>query len=102
MGVSTRSTLSSSTAVGTAPDATAAASAAPKKSPPGISWSRPASAAAVVECVPPQSLNTHPLKFNPFGDLRSPSVSAFSQEYVPDTLLYEHINDPAPPSMAPL
>jgi hypothetical protein len=87
--------------LGTEPFNTAWYRASPKNWLLGISWSRPARAAPMVEVAPPQSDNTQPLKLRPEGLFRWPRVTLFSQEWVPFTRLYEHMMLPMPASTAP-
>ena len=75
ISLSTPDVIEFSVAADTEPDDTALASALPKNpSLPGMSMSSPALAAAAVECVPPQSDVTNPVKPNCW---RSTVVSRF-------------------------
>src|SRR5882724_707002 len=90
IAVSIRRTWSSIVAWETWPAFTAAISGSPKNVLPVISWSRPLLAAFTVECVPPKSDPTKPVK--PSSPLRIVfSRSPFSQASVPLTVAYEHI-----------
>eukprot|EP00966_Prymnesium_polylepis_P258680 5974774-Prymnesium_polylepis.3 len=54
----------------------------------------------LVECVAPQSDITKPSK--PSNSFRSRcSVSGFSHDHLPLILLYEHMTEPTPASIAP-